>query len=521
MKKATGFFKRLAALTLAGAMVGGALTGCGSSQSSQATENEENTSVQATESAAEESKAPADEGEPVELVWYVAGYGPQADLDSVLAEANAYLKEKLNCTLKIVESDFGSYDQKMQMVIASQEEYDLCFTANWSNDFYNNVNKNAFLELDDLVSEYAPELSETMPESGWEAAKVNGKLYAVPNMQIWARANAVILDKEVVEKYNFDTSTVSSLKDLEPLMAAVKADNPNMYPFAADVQGILDFLTMNMGYDELAGRHIPGVVMFDDEELKVVNQFELPQVQEHYQLMYEWAQKGYIRLDAATITDSLPEVKAGNHIARLTGTVKPGLEAIEKENFGGRDVEIVSLSDPWLCTSGITATMTAISRTSKNPEKAMQFINLFNTDAYLYNLITQGIEGKHYETLEDGYIAPIDNSGYFPNADWMYGNQFLAYLKEGQDADVWDQTIELNTSAKNSVALGFAFDPSNVQNEIASVNAVVKEFELSLDTGAVDPATTMPQFLDKLEQAGSQTIIDEVQRQLDEWKATK
>ncbi len=35
----------------------------------------------------------------------------------------------------------------------------------------------------------------------------------------------------------------------------------------------------------------------------------------------------------------------------------------------------------------------------------------------LYNLITQGIEGKHYERIDADFIKPIENSGYAPNAD--------------------------------------------------------------------------------------------------------
>ena len=50
---------------------------------------------------------------------------------------------------------------------------------------------------------------------------------------------------------------------------------------------------------------------------------------------------------------------------------------------------------------------------------------------------------------------------------------------------------------------------------------VYKRQELSLDTGSVNPEKTMPVFLEKLKQAGSQVIIDEVQKQIDEWKAAK
>ena len=515
--------KKKLALLLAGVLLVGTLGGCGAASTNDTGADVKETDRQ-TEADREGTK-PAESqqasGETVELIWYVAGNGPQADTQAVLDEANKYLLEKLNCTLKIVETDFGSYDQKMQMVIASQEEFDLCYTAHWSNNFYNNINKNAFLELDDLLNQYAPDLKTLIPQEGWDAAKVKGNIYGVPNMQIWAMTNAVMLVKEYVDKYNFDTTSVKGLKDLEPLLEAIKADNPGMYPFACNKGGMLDFLTFNMGYDELAGRHIPGVVMLDDQDLKVINQFELPQVMEHYKMMYEWNKKGYIRQDAATLNDSNMEMKSGLHAASLTGTLKPGLDVIAKELFGGRDVINVPLSDSWLPTTGITATMTAISRTSKHPEKAMEFLNLFNTDPYIYNLITQGIEGKHYEKIDDIYIRPIENSGYAPNADWMYGNQFLVYLKEGQGKDDWADTIELNKIAKPTPALGFVFDPTNVQNEIASVSAVVKEYELSLDTGSVNPEKTMPVFLEKLKQAGSQVIIDEVQKQIDEWKAAK
>lgn len=464
--------------------------------------------------------AAADE-EPVELLWYVAGPGPQADTGMVLEEVNKYLLEKLNCTLKIVETDFGNYTQKMQMVTSSQEEFDICWTAHWSNNFYSNVSRNAFLELDELVEEYAPDLLAAMPENGWEACKVNGHLYGVPSQQIWAMTNAVTVRKDLIEKYNFDIDSVKSLKDMEPLCEAFKADNPDYYPFLTKSSGTLATNTFNMGYDELAGRHIPGVIMLDDEELKVINQFELPQVKEFYETMYDWCQKGYIRPDAATLNDTLMDQKAGKYAFAMEGNVKPGIEVIQKVNFGDRDVVCHPISESWQPTSGITATMNAISRTSKHPEKAMEFLNLLNTDEYLFNLIANGLEGVHYEKLEGNYIRPIEGSGYYPNSDWVYGNQFLGYLKEGQGENDWADTLKMNQDAKPSPALGFVFDPVPVQNEIATVSAVVKEYETSLSTGAINPEEALPEFLEKLNQAGAETIIAEVQTQLDAWAAAK
>ena len=112
-----------------------------------------------------------------------------------------------------------------------------------------------------------------------------------------------------------------------------------------------------------------------------------------------------------------------------------------------------------------------------------------------------------------------DSKGYNPNVDWMFGNQFNGLLREGQNDDDWEKTKEMNDAAVQSRILGFAFDSTSVTNEMAAVNSVVDQYALSLETGAVDPKTTMPEFIKKLEAAGSDTIVKEMQKQLDAWVA--
>ena len=55
--------------------------------------------------------------------------------------------------------------------------------------------------------------------------------------------------------------------------------------------------------------------------------------------------------------------------------------------------------------------MIGIGKNSKNPEKALKFIELINTNEELYNLICFGIEGKHYYLDENKQVEYIDNSG--------------------------------------------------------------------------------------------------------------
>ena len=149
----------------------------------------------------------------------------------------------------------------------------------------------------------------------------------------------------------------------------------------------------------------------------------------------------------------------------------------------------------------------------------MELLNLVNTDPEVYNLLCYGIEGEHYNKTGDNRIELVENSGYQPNVDWAFGNQFNAYLKGDQPDDVWEQTIALNESSEVSPLLGFVFDQEPVQNQIAQCQSVVDQYYKSIVTGSVDPDQYIPEFLDKLEQAGASEIIAEKQSQLDEWVA--
>jgi len=459
---------------------------------------------------------------PTELIWYIGGSGPQVDTPVVLAEANRYLAEKLNVSLRFVENDFGSYDQRMQLVIASQETYDLCYTASWINNFWLNVSRNAFLPLDDLLNQYAQQLKAEMPPAGWDAAKVSGRIYAVPNQQIWPYQNTVFIEKAYLDRYNINPTTITNnLSSIDSLLALIKRDNPNMFPVngTSDGRPFTQFVYY-IGVDPLVGNLQPAVIQLNDSSLRVVNMYELPETLNSLRMIRDWNQKGYIRPDANTVANDAPDRAAGRIPVYFSGNYSPYGNATASASLG-REVVLVPYSGSWLNTSGIAATMTAVSRTSRAPDKAVQFLNLVNTDKYLFNLLAKGIEGRHYTRIDANYIRFVPNSGYFPDIDWELGSQFLAYYVEGQGLNDWEDSKRYNANARPSPALGFSFDSTPVATEMASVTSVVNEYMGSLGTGVVDPDRVMPEFLQRLRNAGNQRIMDELQRQLDAWKARR
>ncbi len=101
----------------------------------------------------------------------------------------------------------------------------------------------------------------------------------------------------------------------------------------------------------------------------------------------------------------------------------------------------------------------------------------------------------------------------------MFGNQFNAYYRDAKQVGAWEATKEMNDTAFPSEALGFVVDREPIKTEIAQTSAVYNEFVLPIQYGWVAYEDGAAEAIEKLNEAGAQTIINEVNRQLQEWRA--
>lgn len=99
------------------------------------------------------------------------------------------------------------------------------------------------------------------------------------------------------------------------------------------------------------------------------------------------------------------------------------------------------------------------------------------------------------------------------------GNQFNAYVWQGNAADLNDQTIAFNKNALKSKALGFSWDPTSVKDNISALTNVKNQYEVSLEDGVSNPETVLPKFISALKAAGMGAVVKEKQKQLDTWRS--
>ncbi len=489
-----------------------ALSGCGSNNNN----NTANVAPSATTGTAAEATPETVALEPVELSIYYPGT-EQKDKALVEEELNKLLKDKINATIKINAVDWGNWAQKINLMSASGEPFDLAFTAGWDN-FNGNVAKGAFLDMTPLIDQYAKETKAQIDPLLLSGTAVNGKTYAIPTEKEMASEFGVVLNKEMVDKYKFDISTIKSLKDLEPMLQTIKEKEPNMIP----MWGGKNNVTL-IPYEMIGNSAVPGAISMDGST-KVVDQWETPEMQEMLKLLKDWSGKAYFQNDPATQKDNAPPNKAGTIFAQWQ-QLTPGKDAQLSQQYGHQLVQIV-LTEPYTASGDLSGAMTAISRTSKNPERAMMLINLLHTDAKILNTLVAGVEGKHYTKIDDTTIKVPDGmtagqTGYSPGNNYMFGNQFLNYLWENEDPQKWEKYKEFNASAKPSAIVGFMYDSEPVKNEEAAIVNIYNSYIDGLSTGVLDYETVLPEFIDKMKKAGLDKVIAEKQKQIDAFLSTK
>ncbi|GBF77321.1 sugar ABC transporter substrate-binding protein [Paenibacillus sp. 598K] len=482
-------------------VVGLALAGCSSNQ--EASTSTQSSSSENSDSPSSQTEQPT-ELEPVKLVWYLRAPEPN-NAASVIQKANEMIQSKINATVDFKFVNPGDYNNKMQLVMSSGEEYDIAFTSNWANPYVSNATRGAYVPVDDLLAQY-PDLKNSMRQEVWDGVRVNGKIYGIPNNQIMATAPGIWFKKDLLDKYQIDATQFKSLEDWGAAYEKIKAGEPDVSPLREGIP---------TAYSN-SSSPVDGTDLSIDPNTWQVYYLNYT-LTDRFKIMRDWYQKGYFPQDVATLKDEVSLIKAEKIFSRYY-TIKPGAEAEFKANYGF-DIVIAPTNSPRLPKAAGQTTMNAISTTSKNQERAMMLINLLHTDKELFNLLKFGIEGQDYTKVSDNRIEPKADA--YSLSGWILGNEFNSYVIPGQTDDVWEQTKELNDSAQADPTTGFTFNTESVQNEIAQLSAVTAEFLPILKNGMADIDQTMEAMKEKRKAAGEDKVIAEAQRQLDEWLKTK
>lgn len=460
----------------------------------------------------------AQSGAPTKLVVACRTFGTSpTDLKVVEEEINKITRSKINAEIQLLVIASGSYRQQMTLMLSGNEQLD-CMGA-LAAIFSSAYNNDQLLPLDSLLKQYGSGITSVVDPKYLTVGRFDGKQYGITTNRDQARGyGGFVLRSDILKKYNIDVKNVDSFEKLSKVFAIVHEKEPQMVVVAPGSVGASP-LQWNVDFDNLGDYF--GVLLNHGAQLKVENLFSSEQYKNYLKVMRDWYLKGYFSKDVVNATEAGSVLsKAGNLFAYCYAG-KPGVIQ-EQESASGQKLTYVQVLPTFTSTAAPLTWQWTIPRNSKNPEKAMQFLNLMYTDPAIMNLISYGIEGKHYVMTSDGTIdypkgVNAKTSGYSLNMTWQFGNEFIAKVWKGADPALWQDTIEWNKTGKTSKAMGFLYNNSDVANEVAAVQNAYNEFRMGLECGVLDYNEALPKMLKKLDAAGLQQIMALKQSQLDAW----
>jgi len=440
----------------------------------------------------------------VTLKWVTVGSGMPANYDSWAAQLNSYLAEKIGVNIEMEVISWGDWDNRRNTIVNTNEPYDIIF----GNDgtYVNDVTLGAYMEItQEMLEENAPGLLELIPAGYWDACRVNGAIYAVPTYKDSSMSQYFVWDKDLLDANNLDASNAHTLEDIEPILNTLKDKTAeSVFPLTS---GGASWLLAN--YDSFSSG-LPAVsVRHDDKELKVVATLEQADIMEDLKILHKWYNEGLINSDAATKAETnkyaVCSVAQGWPYAAIS-TWGPNM---------GVNAAAYQLGETLVSNGTVQGSLNSISINCENPEKALQFLNLVNTDAYVRDSFYYGEQGYNWDYTEEGRLTKHNSE--WTMAGYTQGTFFKVTQLDTDPVNQWDEVKALNEAAVPSVLLGFFFDNSEVQDELASCIEIFNRYRGEILTGTTDPEVSVPQMMQEMRDAGFDAIVDAAQEQINEW----
>ena len=443
--------------------------------------------------------------EVVTLDYWTIG-GEPGDLKLVNDAINEYTRDEIGVQVNFHYSDWGAYADQLTKMLNTQEKFDIAFGASIS-DYSTHAQNGLFADLKPALEGAAKDLYDYVPADLWTAMTLpDGSIYGVPAYKDSSMTQYLIFDKAMLEELDFAKEDFDSIPSLEPLLVAYKEANPDNYPLMMN-QGGIDAMLSN--YEPIAGRVVAKFGTTD-----AVNLYAEEDVVELFKLIREWNEKGYINPDANTLTEPVTAAQ----IFAAQGF--PGADANWSGNQG---FEVVSnpFFGPIYTNQSIQGSFTVVSAASANVAKAAEYLMLQNIDPVVRNLVAFGVEGTHYEKTGDTTIEKLEADERYSVPAYSQGTFFTMYTIDPNPADQWTLVKEQNEEAEGSPLLGFVFDPTPVEGQLAALSNISSKYHGTLMTGSADVDATLASMYSEQEAAGIEEVITEAQSQIDAWLSSK
>ncbi|MCM0647577.1 extracellular solute-binding protein [Clostridium swellfunianum] len=337
------------------------------------------------------------------------------------------LEEKTGYKVKYEALPIENPNDKLNLLMANKEEIDIVKLS--GSQYSKLANEGALEPLDDLLKKHGQTLLKVNSQESLETAKVNGKIYGIPEKA--ARpftSSAIAVRQDILDELGMKVPTTTD--EFYTLLKTIK-DKKNIIPLTGFESVI----------HEISGAF--GVVTpWEVKDGKITHRLEEPGMKEYITFMNKLYNEGLIDKEwpvnnSAKVQEKFTSGKAA--MMTYGWGVAPAVTTALNKNFPNSKITMFAglkgkdgKQGTWVQATGV-GWYIAIPKASKHKEDAMKYMDL-KVQPELFKNLAIGEENVTYKKEADGKLFPIlpkfnEERG---NADW-----FITSTDQKAYEDLW------------------------------------------------------------------------------------
>ena len=473
-----------------------------------------------------------------------SGPGVLPDTQMVIDAFNeALLRFMPNTQVDVEFAQATTYEERLRMILSANETLDIANLHSGDGNATNNLatmsRMGATTPLDAYLAN-RPEWFGLISDAIWGFARVDNVTHMVP------------INRDSVDRFvglHMQAWLADEYMDVERVRELLMADNGML---TREVWELLTDYLRNLqaagelrhGASPMTMRWLPEravynilgrdfVVRHDGDGVTVEHWFETEDAKMMFDYFDLWWNEGltYQGVLTAENARALERLEDG-HTLFMAGyhhydptydgpTQQWNAEETASENWGF-DVRAIPWARHWYSTP-VNLQGLFITRTSQDPQMALDFLWYTFSDFDLQSIIAYGVEGEHYTRDPENHnyiqatVAEAEQARYRGQI-WNTGNMLLP--DPNSDSNDWvdyQREIMIGRALPTRLA-AFQLDVDPISIQIERYNAVKGEYEWPLLAGATPNwEANHAEMISQMKTAGSDEILAEIQRQINDF----
>ncbi|MBR5264127.1 MAG: hypothetical protein IKV50_05460, partial [Clostridia bacterium] len=288
------------------------------------------------------------------------------------------------------------------------------------------------------------------------AATTDKGIFGIPNNQaISTKETFFVVNSALAEKYQVDWTKVRSITDLNDVFAQVKAGEPGVTPIYGDFAA--EGLSVYTGVDNGGS-----ICVFHDDLLG--GKFNAETTNATYNPATT-ASQAYIEYCAAKAA-----YRQNEYISDTNENFFLSVQELTEEERAAWEAKgyttILYKGADFTTEAALENGLFGLSKYCKQPERAMEILQLLTTDADFRNLLAFGVEEVNYVKTagEHDNVITIVNNNYSMDFN-KTGNALLGYVTDQMDPNYAEYAKQKNLNSRLNPFLGFYYDWSTDANK--------------------------------------------------------